>query len=141
MTTAQYDEAILSDLYKDAHGYRPRELFWEMWKGMTVEERNAEWQMLCDEVDQSIEEDRAREEEARLSYERSLTELQAAGAPDRATAIEWLVDSLRGPDHLWQEPGEVCYALGLPYSMDKEFKPWYDKVMRPRWEEHTKDWG
>lgn len=141
MTIAQYDEAILSDLHKDARGFRPREFFWNRWNEMTVEEKNAEWLMLCNEVDQSIEEDRAREAAALASYEASITNLMEAGASDRATAIEWLVESLYGPDHLWQDAGEVCYHLGLSYSMDKEFQPWFDKVMKPRWKEHTKDWG
>lgn len=139
--TAIYDEAILSDLHKDARGYRPREFFWTRWKEMTVEERNAEWQMLCDEVDQSIEDDRAREQAALESYEASLANLMASGAATREIAIEWLVESLYGPDHLWQDAGEVCYHLGLSYTMDKEFKPWFDRVMKPRWTEKFKEWG
>jgi hypothetical protein len=139
--TARYDESIISDLYKDATGSRPRELFWNRWNEASEEERNTIWDGLCRDVEDSIEEDRAREREAVASYEARLVELQELGAPDRETAIAWLVDSLRGPDHLWQEPGEVCYELGLPFSMEKEFKPWYDRVMKPRWDEKFKEEG
>ena len=140
-TTAHYDEAILSDLFKDANGFRPRELFWSNWNASTVAERNTIWDSLLADVERSIAEDKAQDEAAIMSYEHSLSELMAAGAPDRAAAIEWLVGSLREPDHLWQGAGEVCWALGLPYRMEAEFQPWYDRVMKPRWEEEMKGWG
>lgn len=132
MTKAIFDESILSDLYKDAYGVRPREPFWVMWFNLTIEEKNETWNRILADLETSIEEDKAREEEARISFEKSLADLQAAGAKDREQAIEWLVESLRGPDYPWQEPGEVCYALGLSYSMEKEFEPWFERVVKPR---------
>lgn len=132
-TTPIYDEELLSDLHKGARGYRPREMFWIRWKDMTVSERNAEWQTLCEEVEASTEEDRAQERAAVASYEGRLEELQELGALDRETAIAWLIDSLRGPDYCWQDPDEVCYDLGLPFTMRTEFQGWYDRVMKLRW--------
>jgi hypothetical protein len=121
MTQPRYDETILSDLYKDAYGFRPREHFWASWSAMTVEERNAEWLMLCDALDQAIDEERARKEVAERLFEDQVATNLTLGAPDRHTAIRWLLEAHNL--HEERDPSYICYCLDLDYQLEDTFRP------------------
>ncbi len=41
-----YDELIVSDLHKDAYGYRPREWFWEQWDAYSDDDKKIVWDNL-----------------------------------------------------------------------------------------------
>jgi hypothetical protein len=69
------------------------------------------------EVEESIEEDRAREEQAMAELETYIQNWIDIGAKDRDTAIRWILDSV---DH-GGDFGYACYLLGLPYKMENEF--------------------
>ena len=43
-----YDENILSDLHKDAYGYRPCEGYYEYWNSLNEKGKNSEWNSLCE---------------------------------------------------------------------------------------------
>jgi hypothetical protein len=60
------------------------------------------------------------EAEAKDRYEASLAEYMSMGAEDRATAIRWLLQA-EGLDKE-HDGGYICYSLGLPYEMEKEFE-------------------
>jgi hypothetical protein len=51
-----FDESIVSDLYKEVFGFRPREDFWANWNSYSNEEKQVSW-------DQMIELARAEAEE------------------------------------------------------------------------------
>lgn len=123
MTQPIYDEQILSDLHKDARGFRPREYFWSSWNSMTVEERNDEWRHLLLELEQANADEADRQARAIDRYEASIAELINSGAADRSQAISWLLDSV--DDHGFNgDAGYACFLLGLPYSMEAEFEPY-----------------
>lgn len=55
-----FNSDLVSDLHKDAYGFRPSPDFWDMWKnGLTDEGRQAEWDYLCKKVEQDIEREKA----------------------------------------------------------------------------------
>lgn len=87
-----YDESILSDLHKDAYGTRPGEYFWSKWNNMSEAEREAEWNMLCDAMNDSIEHEKRAEARALSKFEESIVEIMKVGAKDRQTALRWITE-------------------------------------------------
>ena len=124
--TYTFDEAIVSDLYKDAHGFRPSEEFWDYWKSWSDDTKQIAWDGLVYAFNLS-EARRLREEAAKSEYEARLAEYISTGAKDRATAICWLVQSLDLIEANKWYGAEfidvyICDTLGLPNSMKSEFK-------------------
>ena len=49
-----YDEQTLSDLHKDARGFRPRSQFCEKWEAALPEEKQEIWDTLCLELEENM---------------------------------------------------------------------------------------
>ncbi|QIV65842.1 hypothetical protein Cp1R7AA1_021 [Mesorhizobium phage Cp1R7A-A1] len=102
---------LLSDIHKDARGFRPSADYLRAAKALDDAELTKLWDSLCVEVEQSIEDDARAHAEAAKRFESSVAELIASGAGDRATAIRWLAQA-HDAEH---DPGYLEYQLGLPY--------------------------
>ena len=85
-----FDENILSDLHKDARGYRPYSIFMEYWDAMSNEEKQHQWNALVEEVEFSISEEKAREAEAVEAFKMLIQTYIVAGAADEKTALRWM---------------------------------------------------
>lgn len=119
MDTKQYTfcEDSISDLFKDAYGSRPGQGFWDRWLEASDEEKQAEWDWLC----QVLEQEQARQE---INYnsciarlEERITKLQECGAKNRAMAIRWLDDA-------YDTGGDISFLewhLGVPYGYLKGY--------------------
>jgi hypothetical protein len=79
----------LSDLYKDAHGFRPRGIYKEWWTKDELEVEYSYLSKVCHEND--IAEIKA-EKKALITFEKLIANTIEYGAPDRETAIRWLID-------------------------------------------------
>jgi hypothetical protein len=117
--TYTYDERTVSDLHKDAYGFRPPEGFWLSWKAYTEDQKQEEWDYLCRVLDRELEEERWAQAQAIESFETKVVELMALGAKDRLMAINWLLQSLdvdptkAGRAYAYEE---LEWQLGLPYG-------------------------
>lgn len=121
--TYTYDEDIVSDLHKDAYGFRPSPGWWELWNDATDGMKQTIWDALLCSLDQAMDEEKAAYDAAKSEYEVRLAEYISIGAKDRATAIRWLVQSLELTEaDKWYGAEYICYTLGLPNSMQSEFK-------------------
>ena len=119
-----FDADIVSDLHKDARGFRPREGFWGHWNLSTSDEKQAIWDGLLRELDERFAEDQRREREAVSRFDSGLELIQATFACDREEAIVHFVESLKLDKYdLMYGRSYICFDLGLPYSMEKEFEP------------------
>lgn len=123
MTTYTYDEQLLSDLHKNAFGFRPTPAFYEDWKRSNEEGRQAIWDFICVESRRAVERE---QEEIKLSvenFESSIQKLIEAGAKNRSEAISWIIKSL-GDEEAYRVYGGgwVCYELNLPYNMAAEIE-------------------
>lgn len=115
--TYTYDERIVSDLHKDAYGFRPREAFWAEWNTSDEDGKQAIWDYLCEALDAEMEAQRERDERAIQEFENLVLRQLCVGAPDRQTAIRWIVESLELTEtDLCYGADYVCYRLNLPYS-------------------------
>jgi len=64
-----FDEDIVSDLYKEAYGLRPREYFWSEWEEATNDRKQAIWDDLLDTADREAEREREMQIEAEHDVE------------------------------------------------------------------------
>ena len=109
-----FDSNIVSDLHKEAHGFRPREGFWNYWNLSTADEKQEMWNSLMALADERLADERRAQEAAVADFEKRIADCILAGAADRNTAVRWILDA----EGLTKEPDldYVRYCLGLPYD-------------------------
>ena len=117
-----FDEDTLSDLHKDARGFRAGEYFWAAWVNGNDRCKQDIWDGLLRELDTRQEEEKAREDEATNKFETQVKMTIAMGAGNRETAIRWMIDAMDRSSMDKEYGGSyICFSLGLPYSYSKEF--------------------
>ncbi len=110
-------ETYIYEGHKDAFGTKGRHYDF---KNMTLAELKAEADYISDAVKNSMKEEAEREKQKIAEFDAQIKHNIAAGAEDKSTAIRWILDA----EGLIEEKdmGYICYSLGLPYSMEKEFE-------------------
>jgi hypothetical protein len=119
MTAYTFDDSTVSDLHKDAYGWRPSEAFWAKWNNSTPEQKQVIWDGLVETLEESIDLERKMQASALEAFEARVTESIQAGARDRNQAIKWILQA-EGLDGE-RDPGYVCYQLGLSYEHEGMF--------------------
>jgi hypothetical protein len=109
-----FDENIVSDLFKDAHGYRPSGSFWVTWEQASNLRKQIIWDDLIDELNLSVDRERRERERALDRFEGLVAKTIEHGAWGRETAIRWIVESLDMGKYATAQ--YACYHLGLSYS-------------------------
>jgi hypothetical protein len=108
-----FDANIVSDLHKDAYGYRPREFFWAQWHGVGDQGKQEIWEELLADLSDSVAEEKRQQEAAIAATEKRIQDIQdmVAGAT-REDAIRYL-------DDVYDTRGDINfleYHLGVPYG-------------------------
>jgi len=108
-----YDERIVSDLYKEAYGSRPRADFWAKWQNGTADEKQMVWDFLIAEAESGADRERQDQLDAEAAFERHVerTTRLVAGST-REDAIRYMHDS-------FDTNGDVEYLeyiLGVRYG-------------------------
>ena len=109
---------MISDLYKDVNGFRPRgEGFWSRMEAMTDEGREAYFRTLVEDlkVVERMEDERKAAAAAIVRFDKFVAETIALGAKDTATAYRWIMDG-SDADGDWEY---LCFEHGLPYGFFK----------------------
>lgn len=106
-----FDVDTVSDLHKDAFGFRPSELFWEEWIGATDAQKQEIWDSLERALEVSMEIERENEQRAIERFEALVRVNINAGAEDRETALRWIMDNTKCNGD-WEF---LCWEYGLPY--------------------------
>ena len=99
------------DAYKDVNGVRPR---WIDFDAMSDAELSEYADRIEQQVVESIDADKKREQEAAVKFEALVAHLISIGANNRETAIRWLLDEVGvgGKDALRWE-----YGLNWQYTI------------------------
>ena len=97
------------DMYKDAHGVRPRGIDTSTW---TEAEFEAEFVSLAKTIDRENKDREAAEDKAMIAFEMRVQDLMSSGAKDYAMAIRW-VHEAEGSDG---DDEYLCFLVGLPYG-------------------------
>lgn len=112
--TYTFDENIVSDLHKDAFGFRPGERFWSAWNSMDDDEKQAEWDHLIEACNRAIQEEEEQQARAITRFEALVQKTIESGAGNRETAIRWIMDaSSAARDNDWDY---LCWEHQLPYG-------------------------
>jgi len=81
---------IISDLHKDARGYRPSQYFWEGWKELSDEGQKEIFDMLAEELQIREQDEREMEQRAIENFEARIADVIKLGAGNRQTALRWI---------------------------------------------------
>ena len=108
-------ECYIYDAHKTAFGVKGRHYDF---KAMSLQELKDEADYISRACDEQLALEARMEKEATERFEASVAEYQKM-AGSRKDAIRWLLQAEGLEDE--RDPGYICYSLGLPYSMEKEF--------------------
>ena len=85
-----FDDQTVSDLHKDARGFRPHAAFMEGWAQSDDDNKQAIWDGLIRELDRVQAEEAHAAEVAIADFEATVGETIEAGAGDRENALRWM---------------------------------------------------
>ena len=113
MTRREELESIYWDMYKDAHGFRPRHIRLDL---CTEAEMEADLDRLQAIILDNDVQRRIAEHEAAHEFEMRIQSILACGAKDREMALRWIheAEGTNGDDEF------LCWTVGLPYRYFKE---------------------
>ena len=113
-----FDSNVVSDLHKDAYGFRPSTVWWRAWRDMDDAGRQEEWDRMCLLV-QEGERARVRSEAAAQErWEAHIAQLMLMNRIDRATALRWDMDAL----DCQGDAGYYCFQWGISYHNEQEIR-------------------
>jgi hypothetical protein len=122
MTVYTFDDNIVSDLHKDARGYRPRELFWAEWNTCDDFDRQAIWDGLLRELSQTMERQRHEENIALIALHQRVQGMMLIGATSEVQAMKWILEAEEFSDFdLQYGPSYVAFHFGINYKDVNEF--------------------
>ncbi len=109
MTELEQAQCTFWDMYKDAHGFRPRHIDTSSWTLEQFDQEFAELTevMRANDIAQTINEEAAVEK-----FERRVAELISIGAKDRAMAMRWIHEA----EDTQGDNDYLAWTLGLPYQ-------------------------
>lgn len=117
-----FDGNIVSDLHKDAYGFRPREYFWAEWNNSSDADKQHIWDRLIQDLQLAMEAEADEQAAAINAFELEIASALDLGAPSREDAIRWIVQAMDLDDiDLMYGGSYICYNKGLPYSMASIF--------------------
>ena len=108
MSDLEQAQCIYWDMYKDAHGVRPRGIDTSTW---TIQDFQQEFASLQEVIVREEANRQVAEKEAVAKFEQHVTNTICMGARDRETALRWIMDASNANGD-WEY---LCYDLGLPY--------------------------
>jgi len=113
MSELEQAQCTYWDMYKDAHGFRPRHVDTSGW---TLAEFQAEFDYLGGIIEQEEAHRKASEAEAIAKFEQHVMNTICMGARNRETALKWIMDASNANGD-WEY---LSHELGLPYSYFKQ---------------------
>ena len=102
-------QATYWDMYKDAHGIRPRGVDTSTWDLETFQK---EFAYLGSVIDREEIARKESESKAVVVFEQRIQTLINAGAKDRATAMRWIHEA----EETGGDNDYLVWTLGLPYQ-------------------------
>lgn len=112
--------SIISDLHKDAYGYRPRGKYLD-WSEQELKEETTR---LLGIIDENVAEEERIEKLKIVEFKAMLETLINVGANDEKTALRWLLDG-HTAEYGYPDPEHLMWSHGILYSdyYKSEIKP------------------
>ena len=111
-----FDEDTVSDLHKDAFGFRPSQSWWYGWTHATDIQKQYEWDHLLECLEASNVVEKELEDRAVKAFEVLVEQTIANGAKDRESALRWIMSASKC-DGDWEY---LCFTHCLPYQYFKK---------------------
>jgi hypothetical protein len=112
-----FDEQIVSDLHKDARGYRPDAYFWEEWSQCGDNTRQAMWDNLLQELAAETARQKDAYARAEIEFHQRVQGMMLSGAKDELTAIRWILEAEQFTENdLAYGSDYVAWHFDLPYK-------------------------
>ena len=107
-----FDENLISDLHKDAYGFRPSQSFWAIFAASNGDQKQAIWDDLLETLEAAVAREREERDRREHDFQVRVAGMMHAGCPDLETAIRWLHDAYDtdGDDDYLE------YRLGVGYG-------------------------
>ena len=109
-----FDDQTVSDLHKDARGFRPHVAFSEGWAQSDDDNKQAIWDGLLRELDHVQAEEAHAAEVAIADFEATVGEFIEAGAGDRETALRWM--TMEETFYMKQDVESWVYGHGFLFT-------------------------
>jgi hypothetical protein len=122
--TYTYDDATVSDLHKEAYGFRPGAVFMQDWKGMSSDAKQGMWDFLCSELEREMEREK-------LAQERSLelwTNLMFKQAKENNITFSEAICQDVKDANVGGDIGYYCFQQGISY----EHEAWIKALVESR---------
>lgn len=88
-----YSDDIISDLHKDARGFRPSVAWMHGWETSTDDEKQGIWDSLCEEMEQSMKQQQADEAAALVEFRKVVRKTMDFCGTTWNKAVEYLCDA------------------------------------------------
>ena len=88
-----FSNDIISDLHKDARGYRPRGPFMEMWNELSDADKQDVWDMLIQEMKDNQEEEARIEADNLVKFRKLIRSVMDTASCNWKVALRYLVDA------------------------------------------------
>jgi hypothetical protein len=112
-----FNSNIVSDLHKDARGFRPTEYFWEEWDQCGDDNRQSMWDSLCRELEETMAAEQAAQEQALANFKTQIKEMRKLGAETTRQAIKWIFHAEKMDRYDLQYGADyVAYHFGMNYQ-------------------------
>jgi hypothetical protein len=111
-----FDEDTVSDLHKDAYGFRPSQSWWYGWTHATDTEKQSNWDSMVEAMARSEKYRVECEKHAVKEFEAAVLKIMESGAKTREGALDWVMDA-SGCNGDWEY---FCFRHGLPYQYFKK---------------------
>ena len=112
-----YSDDIISDLHKDAYGFRPSQRFFYDWDTYTPAEKQECWDTMCRDMEQAAAEEKLHAENCVARFEDRVKDVIGLGAGDRTTALRWIAQQetfyyIQDAEHFVWEQGILFTDYG-----------------------------
>tara|TARA_Y100000389_G_scaffold151401_1_gene151153 strand:- start:685 stop:1086 length:402 start_codon:yes stop_codon:yes gene_type:complete len=85
-----YSDDVISDLHKDAYGYRPRGAWWDDWEKASPAEKQKTWDEYCRVLEENTIHEKKLEVIKVEEFKERIHQAQTWGARDYWDALRWI---------------------------------------------------
>ena len=109
--TYTFDENLISDLHKDAYGFRPDASFWSAFAAFNPEQKQALWDSLITDLNMVIEDEEKYQQAAIVEFEDRIDNLMT-DVTNRQSIVAWFMRQAECDG----DAERLEYLNGLPFG-------------------------
>ena len=124
-----FDDNIISDLHKDARGFRPCEYFWEEWTQSPDDAKQQIWDNLVDEMNRAMEQQKKDEAAALVAFRKVVAAQMKFCDITWTKALEYLADAEDMSIDCEQDFDYFLWGQGIGYEDRLKIRKLYKEAV------------